>query len=205
MRKKTKVKVSPILTLIFILTSLYLILAIFKFSNVEDLIRFAIIGLLILIDAFLLYIMYKDRNKKGKHKKELRNNIIKIIFIILFIFLGFNLNKVMSYFSKVNKKVTYSVAMVTLKENTDDNLNTLKNKKLGIIEDENQEDGYKLAQEIITKYRLLINNTLEKYIDYNALIDALYKKEVDYIFLPAAYDDIYSTKEYIDKTRKMML
>ena len=195
MRKKTKVKVSPILTLIFILTSLYLILAIYKFSGVEDLIRFAIIGLLILIDAFLLYIMYKDRNKKGKHKKELRNNIIKIIFIILFIFLGFNLNKVMSYFSKVNKKVTYSVAMVTLKENTDDNLNTLKNKKLGIIEDENQEDGYKLAQEIITKYRLLINNTLEKYIDYNALIDALYKKEVDYIFLPAAYDDIYSTKE----------
>ena len=195
MHKKSKIKISPILTLIFVLTTLYLIFAIYGFSGVENGIRFAIIGLLILIDIVLLYFMYNSRNKRSKKKKELRNNIIKIIFIVLFLFLGFNLNKVMSYFSKVNKKVTYSVALVTLKENNDTNLSTIKNKKMGIIDDENQEDGYKLAQKIISENKLLENNTLEKYSEYTALIDALYKKEVDYIFLPASYEDVYSTKE----------
>ena len=203
MHKKSKIKISPILTLVFVLTTLYLIFSILNLAGIEDLIRYAVILLLILIDALLLTVMYKDRGKKRK-KKELRNNIIKILFILLFIFIGFNLNKVMSYFTKVNKKVTYSVALVTLKDNNDTDLNTLKNKKLGIIDDENQEDGYKLAQDIINKYRLLTNNTLEKYSEYTALIDALYRKEVDYIFLPASYEDVYSTKEeYEDIANKV--
>ena len=203
MHKKSKIKISPILTLVFVLTTLYLIFSILNLAGIEDLIRYAVILLLILIDALLLTVMYKDRGKKRK-KKELRNNIIKILFILLFIFIGFNLNKVMSYFTKVNKKVTYSVALVTLKDNNDTDLNTLKNKKLGIIDDENQEDGYKLAQDIINKYRLLTNNTLEKYSEYTALIDALYRKEVDYIFLPASYEDVYRTKEeYEDIANKV--
>ena len=55
-------------------------------------------------------------------------------FIILFVVAGFNLNKIMGYFVKVNKVVTYSAAMVTLKENKDTDLSTLSGKKLGIVE-----------------------------------------------------------------------
>ena len=204
MHKKTKLKIGPILTLIFIVSSLYLIFAIFKYNGIENLLRFTFIGLLVLLDIFLMYLMYKNTNKRKRHKKELRNNIIKIVFIILFLFVGFNLNKVMDYFSKVNKKVTYSVAMVTLKDNKDTDIKSLKNKKLGIIEDETSEEGYILAKKLIDDNKLLDNNTVEKYNDFNALIDALYRKEVDYIFLPGSYEDIYASKdEYSDIAEKV--
>ena len=196
MKKKKKYKTGPILSLLVILSSLYLIFAILKYNNVETLLRLIIILILLIMDGVLIFIMLKTRGKKRKNKKyRIFTYVVKIILIIMFLFLGFNLNKIASYFTKVNKKVTYSAAMVTLKSNNDTDLSSLKQKKLGIIEDVTQEDGYKLAKEIINNHELLKKNELVTYPDYDALIMALNNKEVDYIFLPAAYEDIYSTKE----------
>ena len=196
MKKKKKYKTGPILSLLVILSSLYLIFAILKYNNVETLLRLIIILILLIMDGVLIFIMLKTRGKKRKNKKyRIFTYVVKILLIIMFLFLGFNLNKIASYFTKVNKKVTYSAAMVTLKSNNDIDLSSLKQKKLGIIEDVTQEDGYKLAKEIINNHELLKKNELVTYPDYDALIMALNNKEVDYIFLPAAYEDIYSTKE----------
>ena len=194
MKKKRKIKISPILSLIYIIASLYLIFAILQYNNVENLIRYAICGVLIVIDIILLVLM-KIGKKKKKKGLQIFTNILKVLFIIVFVVVGFNLNKIMGYFVKVNKVVTYSAAMVTLKENNDTDLSTLSGKKLGIIEDVNQVEGYQLAKEIINNHDLLKKNTLVTYSAYEGLIDALYKNEVDYIFLPAAYEDIYATNE----------
>ena len=194
MKKKRKIKVSAILSLLFIISSIYLIFAILQYTNVENLIRYSICGGLVVIDIILLILMKigKKRKKKGL---RIITNILKVLFIIAFIVLGFNLNKIMGYFVKVNKVVTYSAAMVTLKENEDTDLSTLSDKKLGIIEDVNQVEGYQLAKEIINNHDLLKKNKLVTYPAYESLIDALYKNEVDFIFLPAAYEDIYATNE----------
>ena len=194
MKKKRKIKIGPILSLIFIISSLYLIFAILQYNNVENLIRFTICGILLVIDIILIVLMKIGKKKKKKGLNTF-TNILKVLFIIIFIVLGFNLNKIMGYFVKVNKVVTYSAAMVTLKENNDTDLTTLADKKLGIIEDVNQVEGYQLAKEIINNHDLLKKNKLVTYPDFGALLDALFKKEVDFIFLPAAYEDIYATNE----------
>ena len=203
MKKKNRIKISPILSIIYILSSIYLIFAILQYTNVENGIRYAIIGGLLLIDILMIIFMIISKKRKKKGFK-IATNIVKVLFIIVFVFAGFNLNKIMSYFVKVNKVVTYSAAMVTLTENQETDLSKLQDKKLGIIEDTNQVEGYQLAKEIINNHDLLKKNKLVTYKNYEALIDALYKKEVDYIFLPAAYEDIYSTKEeYEDITTKI--
>ena len=138
--------------------------------------------------------LIKSRGKKHK-KMKIATNIVKVLCIILFLFVGFNLNKVIDYVNKLNKKVVYSAAMVTLKTNNDTDLNSISKKKLGIIDDTTQEDGYKLAKEIINNHDLLRKNELVTYPDYDSLITALDKKEIDYIFLPASWEDIYSNKE----------
>ena len=194
MKKKKKLKISPILSIIFIISTIYLIFAILQYTDVENLIRYSIIGGLLFIDIIMIILMIISRAKKKKGF-IIFTNIIKILFIIIFVFLGFNLNKIMGYFVKVNKVVTYSAAMVTLKENNDTDLSKLEGKKLGIVENTNEIEGYQLAKEIINNHDLLKKNSLVTYTDFENLIDALYKKEVDYIFLPAAYEDIYSTKE----------
>ncbi len=194
MKKKRKLKISPILSLIFIISTIYLIFAILQYKDVENMIRYSIIGGLIFIDIIMIILMIISKTKKKKGF-AIFTNIIKILFIIIFVFLGFNLNKIMGYFVKVNKVVTYSSAMVTLAENNDTDLSKMEGKKLGIVENTNEIEGYQLAKEIINNHELLKKNTLVTYSDFENLIDALYKKEVDYIFLPAAYEDIYSTKE----------
>ncbi len=193
-KKKKKVKLSPIISIVFILSSIYLIIAILGYSNVETLLRFLVIGVLLIIDIVIFIMMIKSRGKKHK-KMKIATNIVKVLCIILFLFVGFNLNKVMDYINKLNKKVVYSAAMVTLKSNNDTDLDSLSKKKLGIIDDTTQEDGYKLAKEIINNHDLLKKNELVTYPDYDSLVTALSKKEVDYIFLPASYEDIYASKD----------
>ena len=200
-KKKKKVKISPIISLLFIISSIYLIIAILGYSNVETLLRFLFIGILLIIDAIIIFMMIKSRGKKHK-KIKIDTNVVKVLCIILFLFAGFNLNKVMDYINKLNKKVVYSAAMVTLKSNKDTDLNTIQKKKLGIIDDVTQEDGYKLAKEIINNHELLKKNELVTYPDYDSLVVALSNKEVDYIFLPASWEDIYATKEEFEDTVK---
>ena len=73
-----------------------------------------------------------------------------MVISVFYVFLGFNLNKIYSYFSQLNKTVTYSTSLVTLKEREDVDLITLKNQKIGIISNHGEKDRwYDLALEIV--------------------------------------------------------
>lgn len=192
MKKKVKIHYSSIFAVIFIITSIYLIQSILLFNKIETLIRYIIIGIIALIDILILAKMFLTTNKKKKKKKRYVYSGVLIVFSILFIFLGYNLNKIYSYFSGLNKKVVYSTSLVSLKENKDVNLSTLKDKKIGISADGDIEN---LSEDIIKKYSLDKNNKMVDYESDSKMILDLYNKEIDYAFLPTNFVDVYSSRE----------
>ena len=190
MKKKTKLQYSNILAIVFIIASIYLIQAILLFKKIETGIRYFIIGVILIIDILIFVKLFFSKKKKKK-KKKIIASVVFLVFSILFIFLGYNLNKIYSYFSNLNKKVVYSISLVTLKENKITDPSKLKDVKIGV----NTEEEHKLAEDIIKKYALDKNNELVEYQDYRKMILDLYDGKVQYIFLQTNYVDIYSTDE----------
>ena len=78
-------------------------------------------------------------------------------------------------------------------------LNKAKEGKIGIISDENDTEGYVLAQNIIKKDKIKESN-LVKYDDYMSMLNDLYDGEVGSIFVSGSYADKYSS---IDKYAKI--
>lgn len=192
MKKKTKIQYNSIFAIIFIIASIYLIQSILLFKKIETGIRYFIIAVVLLIDIFIFVKLFFMKKKKKKKKRKIICSVVFILFSALFIFLGFNLNRIYSYFSDLNKKVVYSISLVTLKDKNENvNLSNLKDAKIGV----NTEEEHKLADDIITKYTLDKNNEMVEYQDYRRMILDLYDGKVDYIFLQTNFVDIYSTDE----------
>lgn len=181
---KKRFNIDKLLIILMIACSIYFIYSILLLGPIEKLIRYLLVAIIIFIDIlFLSKLKKKKRNKKAI-------TIISLFFILFYLVLGINISKVYSILNGINKDyVTYSTSLITLKENTD-TLSTIKNKKIGLLNDETSEDGYILPKEILTEQKLTTNNTIVEYDNYISLANALYQKEVDYIFLPSNYEDI---------------
>lgn len=194
MNKKNKFNYSVIFVLLFVITSIYLIHAILLFDKIETVARYVIIGVIALFDLILLVRLF---NKKKSKKKNLVAAIL-LVFSILFAFLGFNLNKIYSYFSDMNKDVVYSVSLVSSKENKGTNLNELKDAKIGV----NKDDEHGLAQKIIDKYSLDKDNEMVEYEDYRRMLLDINEGTIDYAFVQTNYQDIYAGDDDLEKVIK---
>ena len=127
--KKKKIQYSNLLAIVFIVSSIYLINAVLLFEKIETFLRYVGIGIIALIDLFILYKMFFGKRKK---KRRIIYSIILILFSSLFIYVGSHLNRIYSYFKDFNKNVIYSTSLVTLKETKEVNLAKLKDAKIGI-------------------------------------------------------------------------
>ncbi|MBR1386320.1 MAG: LCP family protein [Bacilli bacterium] len=194
--KKIKIKSYPILILFFILSSIYLIKSILLFEKIETTLRYIIISILTIIDLYLLFNSLKS-NKK--------NHIIKsfsfIIISFLFIYTGYNLNKIYSYFSKLNKNIIYSTSIVSLTKNENIDLNNLKGKNIGI----NEFEVHSLSKELINKYNFKENNTIKNYDGYHEMIIDLYNNNLDLIIIPTNYEDIFSNEEFSNLSKDLKI
>ncbi len=193
MKKKVKIHYSSIFAIIFIITSVYLIHSISLFDKIEHLLRYTIMGIIVILDLFVLWKLFFGKKKK---KKRYIFSTFLILFSIIFVFLGFNLNRVYSYlhsfFTDINKSVVYSTSLVSLKENANVNLNELKGKKIGLSSDG---DIQNLSKEIIDKYSISKNNTIVDYDSDSKMILDLYDKKIDFAFLPTNFVDVYGNRE----------
>ncbi len=194
--KKKKIQYSNIMAIIFIISSIYLINAVLLFEKIETFLRYLLIGIIIAIDLYLLYKLFFGKKKK---KKRIIFPIILALFSVLFIYIGSHLNKIYSYFADMDKDVVYSTSLVTLKETyvepTEKNGKTtlsITDKKIGVSTDGDQKN---LSQVIIDKHSLNKSNEIINFESNAEMIIKLYNKELDYIFLPTNYIDIYSTQE----------
>ena len=199
MKKLTKHKFEILFTIVGILVLLlgsgYLIFSISKLNNIENNLRlFGSIGLGI-IDLILIFLSLRFL------KKQKKGRLIFIIILMLLIgvigtFGGYNVDKVYDTLVKVSDTTgytTYSSSLVTLSSNKAKSVKDIGNKTLGILNDKTSYEGNIIPKEII-KNQKLSNNTKE-YDSYVALIDALLKGDIDYVFLPTNYSVMFSSMD----------
>ena len=183
----------------FVCITVYLIYNLSKLSGIEDLIRYIVMIALGLVSIFVVfrYFRFKKNAKVGKY--------IMFILVLAIIgtgefFVSSTISKSVSFIDKLNKdEVTYKSSLIALKAGDYNTLNKAKEGKIGIISDENDTEGYVLAQKIIKKDKIKESN-LVKYDDYMSMLNDLYDGEVGSMFVSGSYVDKYSS---IDKYAKI--
>ena len=195
MEKKPKLKIIlSIFLVIAVLTSAFAIYEIFLLSSIETVIRYIIIGILILIDV-VLYIKVRVASKKRKKKHRKRIGLIS--FMIIYSLVCFAVGLVIAYvygrLDSINKGyVTYTSDLVVMSDNAAKDVDDVKDYTIGILKDKDSPDGYIIPQEIIKENNLDDDNELKKYDDYSTMLVDLYAGEVDAIFITDNYVDMFS-------------
>lgn len=186
MKKKKKVQVYAFLAVFYIISALYLIKAILNFGRVENIIRYSIIGLILIS---IVFAVYKITHKNNKSKKRL--SIFFVVMMIINVFLAYNLSTIYSTLSNLNKKVVYSVTLVTLKENSNtySDIKNIKKKNIGILNKETDIELYNLSVLSINNNNLNNNTIIDNYHTEFTLIKDLLDKKIDVAFLPTNFKD----------------
>lgn len=195
MEKKPKLKIVLFIFLIIaVLTSAFAIYEIFLLSSIETVIRYIIIGILILIDV-VLYIKVRVASKKRKKKHKKRIGLIS--FMIIYSLVCFAVGLVIAYvygrLDNINKGyVTYTSDLVVMSDNAAKDVDDVKDYTIGILKDKDSPDGYIIPQEMIKENNLDDDNELKKYDDYSSMLVDLYAGDVDAIFITDNYVDMFS-------------
>ena len=167
--------------------SIFAIYEIFLLSSIEDLIRYIVIGVLILIDILIIF--------KFKSKKRPKGIYLLFLFILSIICVGIGL--VISYFygqvDNLNKnKITYTSDMLVMNWSKANSIKDIKNMKVGILGDKKSPEGYIIPKEIIKENNLEDENQIIEYGDYTSMLVDMYGKEIDAIFVPDSYVSMFS-------------
>ncbi len=189
-----------IIFIIFLLLTFgtgYLFYIINLLNNIADDIRF-LINTIIAFIWFILLNMSINVLIKNKKIKYIILLIFMFIYSVALVFASITVHNLYTKISKISTNVTtYSSSIVTLSTNEINDIKQIdKNKKIGILNDENSIDGYTIPKEIIKKEKL--ENELVEYNDYVSLLNDLINNKIDYIFLPTNYKIMLSNIEDIN-------
>ena len=179
---------------IALITSGLAVYEIFLFDGVESVIRYIIMGLIVLYDIHLIWKIRKI--VKGKTKKKPKKALL-MIWLILYSIICFgaaySLNYLYSKVSSVNKSdVTYTSYLVVLASNPATDIKSASDLTIGLLNDEKNPDGYIIPQEMIKKYKLQDYNEIKEYEDYTSMLADLYAKEISGMFVPSGYVSMFS-------------
>lgn len=204
--KKINIKliIHSIIMILTTISNVLLIINLIKLKDIETLLK--TIAIIILIILNILFIINYIIHNFIKRKKKINiTMIIMIIVTLITSFLNYNFYKIYNVFDDITKNYEeYTLSLVTLSSNKVENISDIDD-SIGVIEDENIENGYKYAKEILEKNK--ISEELVKYETYLNIVEALYNGELKYAFLPSNYVNMFSTDEKyenIDKELKMI-
>lgn len=139
----------------------------------------------------LIFIMWNLINLiLKKNKTLLVTIIITIIFIAIFGFSSFFVDKMYNKIEKltISDYTTYTTYLIAMNDK-----NIEKSSKLGMIKNDNDIEGNVLAKELIKKEKL--KNEIVYYEDYYEMLNALYKNDVDGIFVSSNYVILFANEE----------
>ena len=179
-------------------TFIYFIIGILRLKGIEDILRYIVIGffgvwLLIYILVGLVTMLTK------KNKAFVAFTIITLLFTPLFVSSSFIVNKFMDKISGINSdKLTYTTNLISLKDN---NFNS--SQKIGMIESENDIEGNQLAKKLIKKEKL--DNKINYYDDYSAMISDLYDGKIGGCFITANYEVTFQGETFTDEEDEVPL
>ena len=183
------------LIIIFLLVSIvasgFLIYGIYLYSGVETLIRYIVIGVIILNEIRLIfktkrYVKGKTKNNKPPKKKLFLFGLI--IYSLIYGLLGYFLLNIYGMISGVNKtNVKYTSYLIVMKDNPAESIKDVKDMTIGILKDKNSPDGYIIPQEMIKENNLQDDNEIKEYDDYTSMLVDLYASEIDGLFITSNY------------------
>ena len=176
-----------IFSIIALGASIFAIYEIFLLSSIEDLIRYIVIGVLVLIDIVILF--------KFKGKKKPKGTYLTFLFFFSLICIGVGI--VISYFygqiDNLNKnKITYTSDLIVMSSNKAKSIKDIENMKIGILNDKKSPEGYIIPKEIIKENNLEDENQIVEYEDYTSMLVDMYSNDIGAIFVPDSYVSMFS-------------
>ncbi len=198
-KKKSFLKiVLLVLTALSLLSSAFAIYEIFSLQSIENMIRYIVIGILLVIDLILILKtkgICKKRPKK-KHSKRIGYIIFMSLYTIFCLFIGLVIFYLYGKLSNMNKsQVLYSSSLVVLSSTEAVDINDIVDYKIGVLDKNSKDspDGYIIPQEIIKENKLYDENEIVDYSDYQTMITDLYVKDIDAVILPTDYAPMFKT------------
>lgn len=194
-RRKLKKSNGILRFLYYVISLVYAVSLVFFIKNLLDLKGIENALRTSLIIFFVLYlVMYVFLNLikliQRKYKAVILTSLLAIVFIVIFIFSSRIISMVYSNLHRMteSKELLYTSYLVTLKDTEFDN-----NSKIGKITEDVNKNDYVLATKLYKDKNL--NNSVEDYDDYFALINDLYDGVIEAAFLPANYATMFSSEE----------
>lgn len=191
LKRTNKVELAMYLITLLYYLVLFVIftISILNLKRIETFIR---ITVLIFFGFWLLYYFLGGLMNlilKKHHKFGILTSLT-IIFSLIFTFGAYYINIIYNALDqfKEKDKIIYTTNLVALKETKFN-----ESSKIGMIQRKNDTEGYILPQQLIKKKNL--KNEIVTYNDYYAMLDALYAKKIDAIFLSGNYITIFQNDE----------
>jgi LCP family protein required for cell wall assembly len=182
----------------FIGINLYFIYALSRLNDIENFLRYSVMALALII-IFISVLTYLNIVIKNKLIRYFFFLFIILIIAIIEVFAIININKIFSSINKIhNEYVTYSTSLITLNSSPINNIKDFKNKKIGIINDKKNIEGYIISQDIIKENKLTEGNTLVEYDDFLYMLNDLYGKEIDAMFVSTNYKIMFSSIDHFE-------
>lgn len=199
--KQSKFKVILIwfINLLTFGAGLFLIYNIYKISGVEDKLRYIAMGVIFLINLLVIFLSRK------LFKKKTAGKIIIAILLSLIVIAGeavasYYIFRTYSSLASMNKdKITYTTAVVVLKDSKLETIDDLDKSKIGIVLDETSIDGYVIGMEIIKEKDLEKNNTIKEYSNVTNMVKDLYDKKIDAVIISKNYPNMLKSIEKFEK------
>ncbi len=205
-KEASKKKLNPLKLLCFIIgmiaiiANFYFLYHIFILGPIEKLLRYIVMIIFILLDLWIAIFLLKK--KKRTKKKDIIFLILCLIYMIISLLGGLLINNIYQKISNMNKNyITYSTSLITLKTSELNQLEDLKDKKIGIINDHESIEGYIISQDIIKVNRLNEKNDFEEYDDFSAMVAGLYHGEVDAVFISSNYEIMFKNIELYENIK----
>ena len=195
MKKKRKLSKKAIfiaiMIILCILASICSIYSLSLLNGVENLIRTVMSGIIVVL--CIAFVVGLFNCFKKKNKRYLIYFPFVLLYSILLIGFSYYVKKTYNVVANVSSNATtYSSSIVTKKDNSSKSIKDVKG-KIGYLKDKKNVIGNTIPKEVIKEEKLGV--TEKKYDSYIDLINALYKDEVDYIFLPTNYVIMFSNYE----------
>ena len=202
MKNKLYKIIQIVLLCLLVISSGLLIYSLILFTGLKKLYIIFLIAIVSYFSIFIGYLINKNYRLERK-KRFIAISIISVIFVGIYITGTYFLTSVHSkldFFSK--DEITYETALITFNEKYK-SLSNVKDSKIGIVNDLEEPELYDLPNKVIEKNSLKESNEFKEYDSIIALMGALYKKEVDLIFINSNYKDLFiSFDEFSDLSEK---
>ncbi len=197
--KETKNKFGIILLGLFVLLNIgaaaYFIYSIWVLSGIEDIIRYGIMALAVVM-AIIFIRLYICTVIKGKKLIYVLFTFFLLISIAAQGYAAFNIFKIYKPINNINKStITYTTDLIVLKSNDISDINDLKNMTIGMIAKNESKEDYEIANDIIIDNKLKDNNEIKKYNDYGEMLNDLYDGKIDAVLITSKYETMFNSIE----------